>query len=217
LDLYQRSVKLLEKVKVKFICATEITEQNLAHSMELANFATSLPMVQSFARMKGTVNEKPIVEDQPGWTRARIIVNRVEINGTPSFAYSITWSGDQSPVDIQGDWPSDSVNYADNLKTVLKALEMARDNGLKHLVVQMTSAGLVRTLSEWLPKWRKKQWKNSLGKPVKHEQLYRQIDDCLQDIEVKWEYQAAFTSKPTEPFDFDADLDYFMPVTISMT
>lgn len=45
---------------------------------------------------------------------------------------------------------------------------------------------LVRSMNEWMPKWKKNGWRTSLGQGVKNKDLLERIDELRQQINVSF-------------------------------
>jgi ribonuclease HI len=43
-------------------------------------------------------------------------------------------------------------------------------------------------IEKWLPGWKKKGWKTAAKKPVKNEDLWRQLDELVQQHSVEWHW-----------------------------
>lgn len=50
---------------------------------------------------------------------------------------------------------------------------------------------LKQGMTEWLPRWKKKNWKTAANKPVKNVDLWQQLDDAVQKHEVSWHWVKA--------------------------
>jgi len=80
------------------------------------------------------------------------------------------------------------------MMAVIKALNWLRSNGNKlkgYRVYLYTDSQYVQLgITEWLTKWKKDNWKNSRGKPVKNKILWLTIDNLIQtefsSLHVNW-------------------------------
>lgn len=43
-------------------------------------------------------------------------------------------------------------------------------------------------ITEWMPNWKKKGWKTAAKKPVINEDLWRRLDELVQQHSVRWEW-----------------------------
>lgn len=56
-------------------------------------------------------------------------------------------------------------------------------------VVLTTDSKYVKDgITQWLPQWKQRGWKTAAKKPVKNEDLWRQLDELAAQHEVKWEW-----------------------------
>ncbi|KAJ5577881.1 uncharacterized protein N7459_006845 [Penicillium hispanicum] len=54
---------------------------------------------------------------------------------------------------------------------------------LHSLIIKSDSEYLVKGVTEWLPKWKMRGWKNCKGQAVANEQLWHQIDQQVKELE----------------------------------
>lgn len=47
---------------------------------------------------------------------------------------------------------------------------------------------VLQGITEWLPNWKKRGWKTAAKKPVKNEDLWRQLDSAIQQHEINWQW-----------------------------
>ncbi|WBB57704.1 ribonuclease HI [Streptomyces sp. WMMC500] len=76
-----------------------------------------------------------------------------------------------------------ATNNIAELTALLRLLE-ATDPDVP-LEVRMDSTYAMRAVTDWLPGWRRRGWKNAAGKPVANQELVRSIDDRLAGREVR--------------------------------
>lgn len=71
----------------------------------------------------------------------------------------------------------------------IKALEAAKrlvatlDGSLNQVVIKADSAYLVRGATEWVSKWKGRGWTNAKGGPVVNQDLFRQLETRILDLE----------------------------------
>ncbi|MBD3821559.1 MAG: ribonuclease HI [Thiotrichales bacterium] len=41
-------------------------------------------------------------------------------------------------------------------------------------------------ITQWLPNWKKNQWRTAAKKPVKNQDLWQQLDEVIQQHQVEW-------------------------------
>lgn len=71
---------------------------------------------------------------------------------------------------------------------------MAAIQGLEALkepcqvVLTTDSKYVMQGITEWIHGWKKKNWKNSAGKPVKNKELWQRLDKARQGHEIDWKW-----------------------------
>jgi len=63
-------------------------------------------------------------------------------------------------------------------------------------VVVTDSQYVKQGITEWIHTWRKKGWKNSLGKPVKNQDLWLELEHALERHEVEWQWVKGHSNHP---------------------
>jgi len=43
-------------------------------------------------------------------------------------------------------------------------------------------------ITEWMENWKKKNWRTTANKPVKNDDLWRQLDELSQQHEIEWHW-----------------------------
>lgn len=51
-------------------------------------------------------------------------------------------------------------------------------------------------ITEWLPNWKRRNWKTSSGSPVKNIDLWQKLDACCQTHEVSWQWVKGHAGHP---------------------
>lgn len=51
-------------------------------------------------------------------------------------------------------------------------------------------------ITEWMPKWIKKQWKNAKGDPVKNQELWERLNVAAKRHEVEWHWVRGHSDHP---------------------
>ena len=89
------------------------------------------------------------------------------------------------------------------LETTNNRMElMAAIQGLETLkkpcyVLLYTDSQYVKKgITEWLPKWVKKNWKNAKGDPVKNQELWQRLLEATQRHEIEWHWIKGHSSHP---------------------
>ena len=85
-----------------------------------------------------------------------------------------------------------------NNRMELLAAISALDTLTRSCVVQLTtdSQYVKKGITEWLPQWKKRDWRNAAGKPVKNQDLWQRLDEAAQRHEVHWHWVKGHAGHP---------------------
>jgi len=64
------------------------------------------------------------------------------------------------------------------------------------VILSTDSQYLMKGITEWLPNWRRRQWKTSAGKPVKNQDLWQRLVKALKTHRVQWEWVRGHSGHP---------------------
>ena len=62
--------------------------------------------------------------------------------------------------------------------------------------VRTDSRYLQNGITEWLARWKRNGWKTVKRKPVKNQQLWRELDRLIEKHEIQWEWVQGHTDDP---------------------
>ena len=65
-----------------------------------------------------------------------------------------------------------------------------------HVRVTTDSKYVLQGASEWLERWKRKNWKTTAKKPVLNKDLWEQLDRLLAEHEVSWEWVKGHSDHP---------------------
>ena len=65
-----------------------------------------------------------------------------------------------------------------------------------HVVLTTDSEYLRRGITEWLPQWKKRQWKTKQNKPVKNVDLWQLLDQAVGQHEIEWHWVKGHSGHP---------------------
>lgn len=82
-------------------------------------------------------------------------------------------------------------NNVGEIEAATKAIQIAKSCGVPKLQINTDSQFLIRCVTEWLPKWRRNNWKLSSGGDVKNKLQLQSLHSVNCDIDVKWNYVQA--------------------------
>ena len=85
----------------------------------------------------------------------------------------------------------ETTNNRMELTAAIRALEMLK----RPCQIELTtdSQYLMRGVTEWMSGWKKKGWKTASKKPVKNEDLWRQLDALVANHEIHWNWVRGHT------------------------
>jgi len=81
---------------------------------------------------------------------------------------------------------ADTTNNRMELQAAISALQ-----NLKHpyaVVLTTDSRYLMDGIQQWLPNWKKNGWKTAAKKPVKNDDLWRQLDKLVEEHHITWKW-----------------------------
>ncbi|MDN5873215.1 MAG: ribonuclease HI [Sinobacteraceae bacterium] len=82
------------------------------------------------------------------------------------------------------------VSQTTNNRMELMAAIMALESLKRHCQVSLhtDSQYVMRGITEWLPNWRRRQWRTAANKPVKNADLWQRLDTAVQRHAVEWHW-----------------------------
>ena len=89
---------------------------------------------------------------------------------------------------------ADTTNNRMEMTAVIRALE-----SLKHpsdVAVHTDSQYVQKGISEWLPGWKRRNWRTAEGKPVKNQDLWQQLDQLAQRHRIAWHWVRGHAGHP---------------------
>ena len=89
--------------------------------------------------------------------------------------------------ELSGGNPSTTNNRME-MQAVIEALRAIKPSFSGKTVLFSDSTYVLKGLQEWMPGWKKRGWKTAAKKPVKNEDLWRELDDLHQqrEIDFRW-------------------------------
>ncbi len=80
----------------------------------------------------------------------------------------------------------ETTNNRMELTAVIKALEsMKRPSAIK---ITLDSKYVLDGIQSWIENWKKRGWKTASKKPVKNEDLWKQLDQLIQQHQITWDW-----------------------------
>lgn len=87
-----------------------------------------------------------------------------------------------------------ATNNRGEIQGVIKAISLAADCGIKKLCINSDSHFVIKSVTEWMENWKKRDWRLSSGGPVKNEHDFRILDQVIadnSDMQIQWKYVPA--------------------------
>ena len=86
---------------------------------------------------------------------------------------------------------ADTTNNRMELMAVIQALEALKRPC--NITIHTDSTYVMKGMTEWLPQWKKRDWKTAARKPVKNVDLWKHLDELVNKHQVKWEWVRGHT------------------------
>lgn len=83
---------------------------------------------------------------------------------------------------------ADTTNNRMEMQAVIEALKAIKSGWTGKTVLFSDSTYVLKGLQEWLPGWKKRGWKTAAKKPVKNEDLWRELDALAAERDVDWRW-----------------------------
>ncbi len=78
----------------------------------------------------------------------------------------------------------ETTNNRMEMMAVIQALTTLTKNS--EVTLHSDSKYVLQGINDWMPNWKKKNWKTAAKKPVKNVDLWKQIDQLAQEHAIKW-------------------------------
>lgn len=87
-----------------------------------------------------------------------------------------------------------STNNRMELTAVIKALEALKFNCQIELYTD--SKYVLQGITEWLPNWKKRNWRTANKKPVKNVDLWQELDALVAEHDINWHWVKGHSGHP---------------------
>jgi ribonuclease HI len=79
-----------------------------------------------------------------------------------------------------------TTNNKMEMTAVIRGLEALK----KHTKVHITTDSIyvLKGVTEWMPNWKKRNWKTASKKPVQNLELWQQLDELVASHDVQWQW-----------------------------
>lgn len=89
---------------------------------------------------------------------------------------------------------AETTNNRMELTAAIRALEAMKRRC--HVSIYTDSKYVLQGVTEWLEQWKRRGWKTAAKKPVKNEDLWRELDDLLAGHDIEWHWVKGHSGHP---------------------
>ena len=87
-----------------------------------------------------------------------------------------------------------TTNNRMEMTAVIKALEQLKRPC--RIILTTDSRYVIQGITEWLPGWKRRQWRNAAGKPVLNVDLWKRLEDQVSQHEIQWQWVKGHSGHP---------------------
>lgn len=87
-----------------------------------------------------------------------------------------------------------ATNNRGEIQAVTKAISLAAVVGIPKLCINSDSQFVIKSVTEWMKQWKKRNWRLASGGPVKNEEDFRLLDTAIESnkqMQIQWKYVPA--------------------------
>ncbi|KAK9685395.1 RNase H [Popillia japonica] len=97
------------------------------------------------------------------------------------------WFGDDHPFNVSAPVDGKATNNVGEIQACIHAVKIALDNDIKKLCIKTDSDFVIKSMTMWIKKWKKNNWKLSTGGDVKNKVDFDKLDKlCQQMDDIRW-------------------------------
>ncbi|KAF5292871.1 hypothetical protein FQR65_LT11123 [Abscondita terminalis] len=113
-----------------------------------------------------------------------------ENNGRANARAGIgVWFGRNHPLNISIPVEGRPTNNTAEIQACIHAIKTAHMNGIRKLKIKTDSEFVINSMTKWINKWKKNNWKVTSGAEVKNKEDFVRLDNCLKLLDqVIWEH-----------------------------
>jgi ribonuclease HI len=89
---------------------------------------------------------------------------------------------------------SDTTNNRMELTAAIEALKALKEPC--HIALTTDSTYVKDGITKWLSNWKRNGWKTAAKKPVKNQDLWQQLEDCVAQHSVEWLWVKGHSGHP---------------------
>ena len=88
----------------------------------------------------------------------------------------------------------ETTNNKMELTAVIKGLEALKKSS--SVAITTDSRYVLEGITEWLPNWKKRNWKTAGKKPVKNLELWQKLDELVSKHDIEWHWVKGHSGHP---------------------
>lgn len=82
-------------------------------------------------------------------------------------------------------------NNSGEIQAIILAIQISKEHGIQKLMINTDSMYVIQAVTQWMPAWKKKQWKKTGGGELKNLEDFQKLDkELTKDITVRWNHVA---------------------------
>ncbi|XP_055541239.1 ribonuclease H1 [Wyeomyia smithii] len=162
---------------------SEVSRQKSAKRQKVASTMKPVTKLQKFGKYS-------FLQDEDGFVHV-YTDGSCEGNGTAAACAGLgVYFGEGHALNMAKPVSGRPTNNCGEIQAASLAIRLAKEHGIKRLIVNTDSKFLIDSITKWLPGWKRNQWKLSTGKPVKNQVDFVELDRELagNHIEVRWNH-----------------------------
>ncbi|XP_074847319.1 ribonuclease H1 isoform X2 [Carettochelys insculpta] len=97
----------------------------------------------------------------------------------------VYWGPDH-PLNIGDRLPGRQTNQRAEIHAACKAIEQAKSQNIKKLVIYTDSKFTINGVTSWVDNWKSNGWKTSTGKHVINKEDFERLDKLSEGMEIQW-------------------------------
>jgi ribonuclease HI len=86
---------------------------------------------------------------------------------------------------------AETTNNRMELKAAIEALNAL--NGSRNVLLYTDSRYVMDGINDWMPNWKKRNWKTASKKPVKNQDLWQALDEAISHHKIEWRWVRGHT------------------------
>jgi len=88
----------------------------------------------------------------------------------------------------------ETTNNKMELTAVIRGLEALKKSS--QVTITTDSRYVLEGITEWLPNWKKRNWKTAGKKPVKNVELWQRLDELVNGHDIEWHWVKGHSGHP---------------------